>query len=50
MDKENKFVNIKLPKNIYSKVREQLEEHDGLFEDESDFLSHCVIHYTRNFK
>jgi Arc/MetJ-type ribon-helix-helix transcriptional regulator len=46
--KEQKFVNVRLPRNVYDRVREHIDEHDGLFEDESDFVSHCVIHYTRN--
>jgi Arc/MetJ-type ribon-helix-helix transcriptional regulator len=50
MGKEQEFVNVKLPKHVYHKIKGQVEEHDGLFEDESDFVSHCVIHYIRNYK
>ena len=47
MEKANEFVNVKLPRNVYDKVKELVEVHDGLFEDESDYVSHCVIHYNQ---
>lgn len=48
-DLEN-YVNVKLPKNTVEKVRKIVEDNNGLFEDVSDYITHCVITYNRSQK
>ncbi len=41
------FVNVRLPKQTVEKIKKLVEEHEGLFEDESDYINHCIINYNR---
>jgi hypothetical protein len=40
------YIEVKLPKNTVDKIKRIVEEHDGLFEDEEDYITHCIIDYN----
>lgn len=42
------YESVKVPKNIYEKVSRMVSQNRGLFDDESDYITHCIIHYNRN--
>lgn len=42
------LVAIELPECIMKRIRDIIDESDGLFEDEADFISHCIIYHNRN--
>ena len=44
---ETEYVNIKLPKQTLEKIEKIIEEQDGLFENISDYITHCIIDYNR---
>ena len=48
MNKDDEFIEVRLPKKTIERVREIVELHDGLYEDENDYINHCVISYNRN--
>ena len=47
MKDTNKLMNISLHKNIVSKVKTIVTESDGLFENEDDYINHCITYYNR---
>ncbi|MEM3373970.1 MAG: hypothetical protein QXE31_01995 [Candidatus Woesearchaeota archaeon] len=44
------FVSVKLPKNTVEKVRRIVEMNRDLFENESEYITHCIINYNRTLK
>ena len=42
------FVYVKMPQRTLEKVKKIVEKSNGLFEDETDYIHHCVICYNRN--
>ena len=41
---------VNLPANIVEKVKYLIREKQGLFEDEAEYITHCIIHYKREHK
>lgn len=48
MDYSEEMVEIQLPRQIVERVKNIIEKHGGLFEDEQDYITHCIIHYNRD--
>jgi hypothetical protein len=48
LEKTQEYVEIRLPRPIVEKVRKMVECHNGLFEDETDYIHHCIISYNRS--
>ena len=47
MNKIEELSEVKMPTKVVEKIRDIVKEHDGLFEDEGEYIAHCVIHYNR---
>lgn len=47
--KKPEYVSVMLPQPTVEHVKELVEKSDGLFEDESDFIHHCIIYHNRDY-
>lgn len=47
---DEQYVNIMLPERLVDNVREIVDSHDGLFEDETDYIIHSIIDNNMKFR
>ncbi len=47
--RDKELVGVRLPRQTMEKIRRIVEKQNGLFEDESDYVAHCIIDHNRRF-
>ena len=45
--KEYDVYDLRLQVSLMNKIRQKIESYDGLFDDDSDYITHCIIDFHR---